>query len=66
MPDGSTAMSWINGRLVRVDYPDGSYLVLTWTAGVLTSAVLHRGGKLRTVSLTWLSGVLQSTNTTTV
>lgn len=66
MPDGETALSWINGRLVRVDYPDASYLTLIWSGDVLASAQLHRAGAVKTVSLTWLAGVLQSVNTSTV
>lgn len=55
-----TALSWVGGRLARVDYQDGSYLVLTWSGDVLSSAVLTRDGTVRTVSLTWAGGVLQS------
>lgn len=65
-PDGTTTMSWLNGKLVRVDYPDSSYMILTWSGDTLASTAMHRGGKVRTTSLNWLSGVLQSTNTTTV
>ena len=66
MPDGATTMSWLNGKLTRVDYPDGSYLLLTWAGSVLASTALHRAGTVRTTTLTWLSGVLQSTTTSTV
>ena len=66
MPDGATTMSWLNGKLTRVDYPDGSYLLLTWAGSVLASTALHRAGAVKTTTLTWLSGVLQSTTTSTV
>lgn len=65
MPDGATDLSWLNGRLVAVDYPDGSSAALTWAGDVLQSAAVTRDGVTRTRTLTWVGGVLQSVNTVT-
>ena len=65
MPDGTTALGFVAGRLTSVSYPDGSSAALTWSGPVLQAAAVTRAGVTRTRTLTWSGGVLQSVNTVT-
>lgn len=64
--DGLTTFTWSSGKLVRVDYPNTNYLILTWSADILQEITLHNGSTTKQMDLTWSNNLLVSINTTTV
>jgi hypothetical protein len=57
-PGASPTMTYNNGVLTRVDYPNGDYTVMFYVGGNLDQVDIHKGSKIIRRTFTYINGLL--------